>query len=131
MQVDVMSRTPIYEQIVDQLSRFILTGVLKPLDQLPSVRGLSVELSINPNTILKAYTQLDKQGLIFSIPGKGYFVTEDAAEKLRENERSKLSALKTPVTEAALAGIPKEEVLSMIEQAYAAAAKIKEGDHNT
>ena len=63
--LDVMSRMPVYEQIIDELERFILTGVIKPRDQLPSVRGLSVELSINPNTILKAYNELDSRKIIF------------------------------------------------------------------
>ena len=57
--IDPLSRKPVYEQIIDQMERFVLTGLMKPGTQLPSVRSLSMELSINPNTIQKAYSELD------------------------------------------------------------------------
>ena len=62
--IDPMSRQPVYEQIIRQMERFILSGMLAPGDQLPSVRSLSLELSINPNTIQKAYSELDVRGII-------------------------------------------------------------------
>ena len=65
-QIDVMSRTPVYEQIIRQTEEFILKGVLKPGDRMPSVRTLSVELSVNPNTIQKAIAELDRRTLIKS-----------------------------------------------------------------
>ena len=68
--VDPMARQPVYEQIVEQTERFLLTGTLSPGDQLPSVRSLSLELVVNPNTILKAYNDLDKSGIIRSVPGR-------------------------------------------------------------
>ena len=61
--VDVMSRVPVYEQIIKQVEEQVLTGILKEGDKLPSVRSLSVKLSINPNTIQKAYTELDRRQL--------------------------------------------------------------------
>ena len=66
--IDPMSRQPVYEQIIRQMERFILSGMLAPGDQLPSVRSLSLELSINPNTIQKAYSELDVRGIIYSVP---------------------------------------------------------------
>ena len=59
-QIDVMSRKPVYEQLINQMERFILTGVMHQDDQIPSVRSLSVELAVNPNTIQKAYSELDR-----------------------------------------------------------------------
>ena len=81
--VDQMARKPVYEQIVEQTERFLLTGALSPGDHLPSVRSLSLELVVNPNTILKAYNDLDKNGIIHSVPGKGYFICESAMEAAR------------------------------------------------
>lgn len=72
-QIDIMSRIPVYEQLIRQTEKFILLGVLKEGDKLPSVRQLSAELSINPNTIQKAFTELDRRGIIFSVNGRGEF----------------------------------------------------------
>lgn len=116
--IDPMARQPVYEQIVEQTERFLLTGTLASGDQLPSVRSLSLELTINPNTILKAYNDLDTRGIIRSVPGKGYFVCEGAREILGERYRKKLAALRQSIGEMALAGIEKEEILSLVEEIY-------------
>jgi len=71
MFIDSMSRQPVYEQIVDQVEQMILSGLMRPGEQLPSVRSLSLELSINPNTIQKAYAELDGRGIIYTLPGRG------------------------------------------------------------
>ena len=112
-QVDVMSRTPIYEQLIEQMEKFILTGTLREGDQIPSVRSLSVKLAVNHITILKAY-----RGLIHSVPGKGYFVSQGAREKLSAGKRSLLDELSRIADELALAGISKDEVLKAIDIAY-------------
>ena len=117
-QIDTMSRTPIYEQIVNQLEYFVLNGLLKEGEQIPSVRSLSVDLSINPNTIQKAYFELDKRGIIQSVPGRGCFVTGQAREILSQRKREKLVDLKALVKELALADIKKEEVLACVEEIY-------------
>ena len=65
-QIDPMSRQAVYEQLIEQMERFILSGILKSGDQIPSVRSLSVDLSVNPNTIQKAYSQMDAKGMIYS-----------------------------------------------------------------
>ncbi len=117
-QVDVMSRTPIYEQLIEQMEKFILTGTLREGDQIPSVRSLSVKLAVNHITILKAYNDIANRGLIHSVPGKGYFVSEGAKDKLSANKRSLLDELRSTAAELALAGISKEEVYCVIEKAY-------------
>ena len=119
-QVDTMSRQPVYEQIIHQLERFVLSAVLKPGTQLPSVRSLSMELSINPNTIQKAYSELDLRGVIYSVPGIGCFVSENAVTLLGEHKRENLGLLYQLAQELALAGIAKDEVLHTVEQAYSA-----------
>ena len=67
---------PIYEQIKDGLRKLIVTGAMAPDEKLPSVRALATQLSINPNTIQRAYGELERQGYIYSVKGKGSFVTD-------------------------------------------------------
>ena len=74
--IDFQSRIPIYEQIVSQVERFIVTGILRENEQLPSVRQVAFELGINPNTIQRAYTQLEHMGVIVTAMGKGSFITD-------------------------------------------------------
>ena len=117
-QIDSMSRVPIYEQIIDQLEKFILTGTITPGEQIPSVRSVSVQLSINPVTILKAYSDLDARGLIHSVPGKGYFVSDGAKEALSKNKLSILGDIHRLASELSLAGIPLEAVIDEVKSAY-------------
>lgn len=124
-QIDPLSRTPVYEQIKNQLERFILNGTIRPGEQIPSVRSLSLELSINPNTILKAYSELDKRGLICSVPGKGYFVCENAMQLLHEDKIASFRPLVEQLTEMAMAGVLREEVLRCVDEAFARAEQIK------
>lgn len=116
--VDVMSRVPVYEQIIKQVEEQVLTGILKEGDKLPSVRSLSVKLSINPNTIQKAYTELDRRQLIITVPGKGSFISEKAIEVVGANSREKMTELNKIIRELALAGVIKEEIINNIEEVF-------------
>lgn len=116
--VDVMSRVPVYEQIIKQVEEQVLTGILKEGDKLPSVRSLSVKLSINPNTIQKAYTELDRRQLIITVPGKGSFISEKAIEVVGANSREKMTELNKIIMELALAGVTKEEIINNIEEVF-------------
>lgn len=116
--VDVMSRMPVYEQIIKQVEEQVLTGILKEGDKLPSVRSLSVKLSINPNTIQKAYTELDRRQLIITVPGKGSFISEKAIEVVGANSREKMTELNKIIRELALAGVTKEEIINNIEEVF-------------
>ena len=116
--VDVMSRVPVYEQIIKQVEEQVLTGILKEGDKLPSVRSLSVKLSINPNTIQKAYTELDRRQLIITVPGKGSFISEKAIEVVGSNSREKMTELNKIIRELALAGVTKEEIINNIEEVF-------------
>ena len=75
--IDYKDARPIYEQIKDGLRKLIVTGAMKPDEKLPSVRSMAQQLSINPNTIQRAYMELERQGFIYSVKGRGNFVVYD------------------------------------------------------
>ncbi len=118
--IDPLSRQPIYQQIIRQLEHFILVGVVKAGDEMPSVRALSVELRINPNTIQKAYAELGARGLVCSVPGKGCFIAPDAAEIVTRVRRERLTDVEKAVKELAVAGVDRQEIMALIEQVYTA-----------
>ena len=74
--IDYSERRPIYEQVAEKIAELIIRGVLPPESQLPSVRSLAMDLSINPNTIQRAYQELERKGYTYSVPGKGSFVSQ-------------------------------------------------------
>lgn len=116
--IDLQSRRPVYEQIIAQVEEYILRGILKPGEQMPSVRGLSISLSANPNTIQKAYSELDNSGLIYSVPGKGCFVSEDAKEKVCRARQGRLDELRELIRELKLAETAKEEIQKVVNEVY-------------
>jgi len=77
INLDLRSSTPIYQQVVEQIKTAILRGTLDPGDRLPSVREMATTLTINPNTIQKAYQELERQGIIETVRGRGTFVAEE------------------------------------------------------
>lgn len=121
--IDPMSRCPVYEQLIDQIERYILMGILAPSQQLPSVRSLSFELSVNPNTIQKAYSDLDARKIIFSVPGKGCFVSENAKELLGEYRRKRLQDLENILSELKIAGIERDEIEKIFYTIYGKRSK--------
>lgn len=118
LTIDKYSRVPIYEQIIQQVEMHIALGDLAPGEQLPSVRSLSVQLSVNPNTLQKAYAELERRGLCYSVPGNGRFIDENAQEKLRAGRQALLIDIAATAAQLAEAGIPLEDVLSAVTQAY-------------
>ena len=116
--IDKFSRKPIYEQIVEGIERQIISGVIKEHDQLPSIRELSVVLSINPNTIQKAFTELDRAGIIFSTQGRGCFVSENAKEKIRGRMQVKVEEFEILTRELCLSGIDKEVLIDTVLRVY-------------
>lgn len=92
--IDVMSRVPVYEQLIKQVEDQVLKGIMKEGDKMPSVRSLSMELSTNPNTIQKAYMELDRRGILVSVPGKGSFISAEALKIVGNQSKEKLSDLK-------------------------------------
>ena len=115
--LDYKDRRPLYEQIVDKISDLILKGVLEPNEKIPSVRSLAMELSINPNTIQRAYSELEREGFIYSIKGRGNFVSDDR-NLLKERQQEILAKLKNQMNEAKNHQIEKNELYLMIEEIY-------------
>lgn len=76
IQVDYDSGVPIYVQIMDRIKHLVATGTLKPGDQLPTIRQLSVDLRVDPNTVVHAYRELDHEGVISTQQGRGTFIAE-------------------------------------------------------
>ena len=84
--IDYQNRKPIYEQIVERFQMLIVKGILEADSQMPSVRTLASELSINPNTIQKAYTILEQQGYIYPVKGRGNFVSGNQTLKEKKGK---------------------------------------------
>lgn len=116
--VDKMSRKPIYEQIIDGIKREIVMGIIPEQTQLPSIRELSAILATNPNTVQKAFVELDRDGIIVSSPGRGCFVADGAKEKIRSSMASKIDEIYAVACELANAGIDKQTIINAIESAY-------------
>ena len=108
---------PIYEQIKDGLRRMIVTGAMKQDEKLPSVRSLATQLSINPNTIQRAYNELEAEGYIYSVAGKGSFVsgTADADAARRENLKEDLRKL---AGELRYLGMTHEDAMKLIKEDF-------------
>ncbi len=106
---------PIYAQIFDGFRDQIASGVLRPEERLPSVRELAAQLAINPNTIQRAYRQLEAEGWILTVPGKGCFVCGDAAPREREKERwfTTFDEATDALTEL---GVPRRDLMERIEK---------------
>ena len=115
VHLDYRDARPIYTQITDGFRDQILKGVLLPEDKLPSVRELAMELSINPNTIQRAYRELESQGWIASVPGKGSFVCGVPAISQAERQALLDTFSKTAQTLLAM-GIPKETFITYLEE---------------
>lgn len=107
--LDYRDTRPLYEQIVDKFQTLILKGILEPNAKMPSVRNLAVELSINPNTIQRAYSELERTGFIYTVKGRGNFVAYD--DSLKEVRRQEIFArLDAVCREAEELGITREEL---------------------
>ncbi len=112
--IDYKDARPLYEQIADKFKHLILKGILEQDSKLPSVRNLAMDLSINPNTIQRAYERLEQMGYIYVIKGRGNFVSHQ--EALREEQKNELlGQISGLLADAKECGLKKEEVLTYIE----------------
>lgn len=116
IELDLRSRKPIYEQLVEKLKQLIIHHVLKQDEQLPSVRALAQQLSINPNTIQKAYRELEAQGYIYSVKGKGSFVNNMLEIDNQSDIRRLKEQLRKLIAEAVFLGLSKEDLMSLIQE---------------
>ena len=116
--IDYKSRKPIYEQIIDNMKHLVVSGVLQRDDQLPSVRQLAQELAINPNTIQKAYAELERQGVIYSLKGRGSFVGSSLQELRTVQQKELLEQLEALSTDLYRLQVPQDEVCAVVQQVY-------------
>lgn len=128
--LDYKDRRPIYEQVSEKFKELMLCGVISENEAMPSVRNLAMDLSINPNTIQRAYAELERQGYIYTVKGKGSFVAENTA--MKENRKKEiLIQVSEVIDEAIQIGIPGEEIKKMVEIQYEAARgrqEVKDSD---
>ena len=115
--LDYHSRTPIYEQIKEQIVLDISRGVLKKDDQLPSLRQLSAQLSININTVKRALSELEAQGVIYSVAGKGIFISGNAESQNIYLEQS-LDAVKNALIIAKQMGASEEKITALVKDVF-------------
>ena len=117
IRLDYRDSRPIYEQVRDGLRRLMVTGVMQPGEQLPSVRVLARELGINPNTVAKAYQELETEGILCSVAGKGSFLTGNIRASAAVRQSAK-EAFQKAAARAVQAGFTKEELTELLSEAY-------------
>ena len=128
LSIDLKSRTPLYQQIIANIEELVARGIWAQDTPLPSVRQLAVELAINPNTIQRAYAELEAHGVIYSLPGRGSFVA--GAQSLLQNKRRDevRAALTAAVVEGISCGMTAEELQQILaDAAFAQQTKVKGG----
>jgi len=129
-QIDLKSRKAIYAQIIDNFKRLIITGALQPDDKVPSIRDLAQAITVNPNTVQKAYRELESQGYFYTVLGQGSFIAAP------DTPASETASPEVETLYAQLTGIIQELIFrgqtpEAITRAADAAIKIKEANHGT
>lgn len=115
--LDYRDKRPIYEQVVEKLEHLIICGGLEANSRLPSVRSLAMELSVNPNTVQRAYAQLEQDGYIYTVLGRGNYVTARSEWQTGKFE-SLTREFEELLQKAHDAGMPKEDLLAIISKVY-------------
>lgn len=115
--LDLQSRTPIYEQMKQKITELVMLGVLQTGEQLPSVRSLARELGVNPNTVQKAYQELEREGVVYSVTGRGSFVADvegGGGAVRRHAQEQLLEALRG----ARMAGLTRGDAVQCVDEIY-------------
>ena len=118
--IDYKSRDPIYLQIINNIEDLAARGIMKADEQLPSVRTLAMELSINPNTIQRAYNELERKGIIYSVAGKGSFLAKPTEAIQAQKQAEFFEEFGEQITRAKSLGIKLDDLLSLCEKYYMA-----------
>ncbi len=121
MLINKNSGEPVYMQIINQYKRQVASGALKPHDKLPSVRRLSYELGINPNTLQKSFSQMETAGICYSLPGKGRFICEDAVKIIEDDAKVYFDALDNVIESLVMCNLNVEEIVSRVRKSYSKA----------
>lgn len=117
-EVDLRSRVPIYEQLYENIRKHILQGIIVEDERIPSVRELASQLTINPNTIQKAYKALEKDGYIYSVSGRGNFVNKLDGEMIDHEAKEALKKLCKVIKEVKLVGVSLENIIEVTQACY-------------
>ena len=115
--IDKKSRVPVYEQIKNQIITFIRVGVYPAHSKLPSIRNISAETATNVNTVKKAFSELELSGVIYTVPGTGSFVSENALENSNLTAKS-LRQLKDDIEVARSIGVTEQEITELVRLIY-------------
>lgn len=119
LRIDARNSTPIYEQVIIGIKELIIKGVLKSGDKLPSVRELSSILTINPNTVSKAYMELEKENIVEVIKGRGTFISNNYEKNISREKLNKLMIdFKRLILEANYLGLEENDLISILSQEY-------------
>ncbi len=117
IHIDYRDKRPLYEQVIERFKELIANQILKPDDKIPSVRSLAMELSVTPNTIQRAYAELEKDGYIYTVKGRGNFVAANDA-LISLNRGRALEALREAAAAARKTGLSKEEAVHAVTQMF-------------
>lgn len=126
IQIDLQSRVPLYEQLQEQIIRLSMLGILDENQQLPSVRALAREVGVNPNTVAKAYQQLEQQGIIYTVSGRGSFVSPDVLS-LQSLRQAALQEVLDAVDKALSRGVSPQQLLDAIRQQLGSLSPCNQG----
>lgn len=121
--IDLQSRTPIYEQLYKRVVELAVKKQLSPGDKLPSVRELAKELGVNPNTVSKAFQELERDGIIYSLAGRGSFISDRNEGIIQKNAEEDFAKA---VEEASSAGLDKNMMISVIDKVLSTDGKESE-----
>ncbi|MBR6329457.1 MAG: GntR family transcriptional regulator [Lachnospiraceae bacterium] len=120
--LDERDKRPIYEQMIDKLTDLMAREILTKDSPMPSVRSFAMELSINPNTVQRAYNELERMGYIYTVKGKGSFVADNEKAK-KESRQSLMGELDSLCERARALGVTQEAVISEVKDNYGRAEK--------
>ncbi|MCR6106118.1 GntR family transcriptional regulator [Salipaludibacillus agaradhaerens] len=128
-QIDPKQPMPLYEQIIQQVKEMYAKGLLKPNEKLPSVRELASHMVINPNTVSKAYQELERQGIIATIRGRGTFIVKQDIKPAPPTDITRLKdTLKQVVINCYYAGYFKNDLIEWLEDIYTEMEEIADED---
>ena len=116
ISIDYRDKRSIYQQLVDRISALATNGTFEPGSQLPSVRQLSAELSINPNTVQRAYTELEREGILYSVKGRGCFISQDVAQLQHRRRQSLFDEIDVAVGRGLEGGLTGCDVLDQVKK---------------
>ena len=118
INLDFRDSRPVYEQICEKIKELIVGGAIRAGDKIMSVRDMAAALTINPNTIVKAYKQLEQDGYIYSVQGKGYFVAEKSYASSNARVAEIIKNTEANLTELCFLGVKKDEIDKITENIW-------------